>query len=119
MRFVKVKHCAQDWHAVRGGADVRDRGLAAELRERLKTDTMDVPKDLRSPYDPHKFSKLKYYLNSIVHENNDMPTRSIELKWKDQYHTYPYTPEQTEDLLAWAYQYQNNPKYLNPSWRRS
>lgn len=112
-KFVHVRRCSQDYHAVKGGATLRDRGMAAELREMIHSNRMVVPTSLRSILDPNEYPKLEWYLNSIVHEKDDFPTYSISL----QKGTFPYDPVKTEALLAWAYQ--NAPGYRKQTWSGS
>lgn len=113
-RFVRVKSCANDWHAVKGGSTLRDRGMAAELREMLYANKMEVPPEYRVS----NATNFEWYLNSVVHEDDDRPTRFMRLKNKKGIPTdYPYSSNQLDRLFQWAYQ--NSNLYKKPSWTGS
>lgn len=85
-------------YAFQGGATIQERGLAARVREKYDGDII-MPTTLRAAGDPYTNTPIKFYTNSIVHDNHDAPIDSVVLQGQ----RYPYSTTQFNGFLNYIY----------------
>lgn len=85
-------------YAFQGGATIQERGLAARVREKYDGDII-IPTTLRAAGDPYTNTPIKFYTNSIVHDEHDLPINSVSLGGR----RYPYSTPQFNAFLNYIY----------------